>query len=35
MSETKIKLTIGNTVIPATLNDTVAAREFIKNCPLR
>lgn len=33
MSETKIKLTIGSTVIPAILNGTVAAKEFIKKLP--
>lgn len=31
--ETKINITIGDTVIPATLNDTVASKEFIKKLP--
>lgn len=32
-NKTNVILTIGNTTIPAVLNDTVAAKEFIKRLP--
>ena len=31
--KTKIQLHLGDTIIPATLNDSTAAREFIKRLP--